>query len=84
MLSNGRPFIRLITRNFGSVAGGSFLNAFFGLFDIFYNLFRVFCCLFSAIPRAPVERPLAVGNIAAVAATSCLNWLDLTPTRTFT
>jgi hypothetical protein len=36
-----RPFLRLITKNFGSVAGGSFLNAFFNIFGLIYDIFRV-------------------------------------------
>ncbi len=37
----GRPFKRLFTKNFGSVAGGSFLNAFFNIFGIVFDIFRV-------------------------------------------
>lgn len=35
------PFTRLLAKNWGSVAGGSFLNAFFTLFDSISDLFRV-------------------------------------------
>lgn len=36
-----RPFLRLIGKNFGSVVGGAFLNAFFNIFGLIYDLFRV-------------------------------------------
>lgn len=36
-----RPFTRLLCRNWGSVGGGSFINAFLNIFDIFFDLFRV-------------------------------------------
>lgn len=35
------PFSRLLCKNWGSVAGGSFLNAFFNLFDLVSDIFRV-------------------------------------------
>jgi hypothetical protein len=30
-----------MSKNWGSIAGGSFLNAFFGIFDLFSEMFRV-------------------------------------------
>lgn len=36
-----KPFSRLLCKHWGSVAGGSFLNAFFKIFDMFSDCFRV-------------------------------------------
>jgi hypothetical protein len=38
-----KPFVRLLTKHWGSVVGGSFLNAFFKIFDIFADCFNVTC-----------------------------------------
>lgn len=41
------PVKRLLCKNWGSVAGGSFLNAFFNFFDFLYETFRCYpegCC----------------------------------------
>lgn len=35
------PFSRMVKKNWGSVAGGSFLNAFFTLPDVFFDCFQV-------------------------------------------
>ena len=39
-----KPFVRLLTKHWGSVVGGSFLNAFLKIFDIFADCFNVFLC----------------------------------------
>lgn len=46
-----KPFARLLTKHWGSVVGGSFLNAFFKIFDIFADCFNVLILIiiFSAI-----------------------------------
>lgn len=78
-----RPFLRLITKNFGSVVGGSFMNAFFNIFGLFYDLFRVKVLLYSAIPRENAVELLNAGRKAVVAATSSSSWCDLTHTPTY-
>lgn len=37
----GKPFVRLLSKHWGSVVGGSFLNAFFKIFDMFSDCFSV-------------------------------------------
>jgi hypothetical protein len=36
-----KPMMRLLTKHWGSVVGGSFLHAFFKIFDMFSDLFNV-------------------------------------------
>lgn len=36
-----KPLMRLLTKHWGSVVGGSFLNAFFKIFDMFADCFNV-------------------------------------------
>lgn len=36
-----KPFVRLLVKHWGSVVGGSFLNAFFKIFDMFSDCFNV-------------------------------------------
>jgi hypothetical protein len=48
-----KPFVRLLTKHWGSVVGGSLLNAFFKIFDIFSDCFNVNTCIkFSATLEA--------------------------------
>lgn len=64
-----RPFTRLLCKNWGSVAGGSFLNAFFNLFDLISDFFRVFICLCSVNLRELVESATVAIQRAASAIT---------------
>lgn len=57
------------------------MNAFFNIFGLFYDLFRVVPFLYSAIPRESAEEHLNAGRKAAVAAISSLSWCDLTHTH---
>lgn len=36
----GKPLVRLLSKHWGSVVGGSFLNAFFKIFDMFADCFN--------------------------------------------
>jgi hypothetical protein len=74
----GRPFKRLISKNWGSVAGGSFLNAFFNIFDVIYDFFRVFFILFSVVPT---ESVLATTRVFAAVATIYFSSSAVTSTR---
>ncbi len=37
----GKPLVRLLSKHWGSVVGGSFLNGFFKIFDMFADCFNV-------------------------------------------
>lgn len=66
-------FTRLLCKNWGSVAGGSFLNAFFIIFDSISDLFRVFILSFSVTQEVHVETaPISI-KIVVVAITFS-NW----------
>ncbi len=62
-----KPFVRLLTKHWGSVVGGSLLNAFFKIFDIFSDCFNVNICInLSAILEAIWESAKqCMKNIAA-------------------
>lgn len=56
-----------MTKNWGSVAGGSFLNAFFNIFDVFSEMFRVLIDPFSVTPVETVlNAPTSTERAAAV------------------
>lgn len=56
------------------------MNAFFNIFGLLYDLFRVIPIICSAIPRESAEEHPNAGRKAAVAAISFSNWSDLTHT----
>lgn len=66
------PFNRCMCKNWGSIAGGAFLHAFFTPFDIFSEAFRVKMFLFSVIQEEIVLNvPIYID--LAVAANMSLN-----------
>lgn len=69
-----RPFTRFISRNFGSVVGGSFLNAFFSFFGIIFDIFRVVTILYSAIQR---DNAVMLQNAAEIAVAVLLAYSNL-------
>ena len=82
--SCGRPFNRLLCKNWGSVAGGSFVNAFFNLFGIIIDFFRVRLPLSSATPKAPADGPTDAAKTPAAVAPVSSTWPEPTPTPTST
>ena len=63
-----KPFVRLLTKHWGSVVGGSFLNAFFKIFDIFADCFNVtFAINISAILEGTWESVKLFTRNSAVA-----------------
>lgn len=54
--SCGKPFIRLLCKNFGSVVAGSFMNAFFNIFTLIFDLFRVSSCPMQCDPKGGCGR----------------------------
>lgn len=57
-------------RNWGSVAGGAFLNAFFIIFDSISDIFRVNQSIFSVMQEDHVPNVQMSMTVAAVAAIS--------------
>jgi hypothetical protein len=66
-----RPLKRLFANNFGSVVGGSFLNAFFHLFGLIYDLFRVKKYLRSVIQKEIAGNYSNAANNSAAASPAC-------------
>jgi hypothetical protein len=81
--SCGRPFTRLLCKNWGSVAAGAFLNAFFNIFGIIIDFFRVSLYSYSATPRVVADEPANAAKMSAVVAPVFSTWPEPTPTPTF-
>ena len=51
-----KPIVRLLVKHWGSVVGGSFLNAFFKIFDIFSDFFNVIFSITQCDPRGDMGK----------------------------
>ena len=65
-----RPVKRFFCKNWGSVAGGSFINAFLNIIVLIFDLFRVHHHIFSAVQKESAGKLqlAAVVSVAVAAA----------------
>jgi len=79
-----RPIKRFFCRNWGSVAGGSFINAFLNILVLIFDLFRVSHGLFSVTLGENVEKQQLAVVVCVAVVVAWLTLRDQTPMHTST